>query len=167
MGQVTLFNMSQDVFDTLLNNMDSFEKDNNVKFEGNGKLIADITSITLHMIQEKNCGPEWGGYLAIDNDSRIIIGTCAFKGAPSADGVVEIAFFTFPKFEGKGYATLMVKELITIAAQNRMVKAVAGNTLPQKNASTRVLEKCGLTCKGEMHDPEDGLVWRWEYLINR
>lgn len=167
MGQVTLFNMSQNVFDALLNNMDSFEKDNNVKFEGNGKLIADITSITLHMIQEKNCGPEWGGYLAIDNDSRIIIGTCAFKGAPSDNGEVEIAYFTFPKFEGQGYATSMVKELISLATGNSSINVIAANTLPQKNASTKVLEKSGFACKGEIHDPEDGLVWRWEYLINR
>jgi len=26
----------------------------------------------------------------------------------------------------------------------------------------RVLECCGFECVGEVMDPEDGLVWRWE-----
>jgi hypothetical protein len=26
----------------------------------------------------------------------------------------------------------------------------------------RVLEKLGFTCVGEVVDPEDGLVWRWD-----
>jgi RimJ/RimL family protein N-acetyltransferase len=159
--------MSDSVFDALLNNINLFEKDNNVNFDGNGKLITDITSITLHMIQEKNCGPEWGGYLAIDNDTRIIIGTCAFKGAPTTEGEVEIAFFTFPKFEGQGYGTAMVKKLIAVATQKESVKLIVANSLPQQNASTRILEKCGWINKGEEHTEEDGLVWRWEYLINR
>lgn len=166
MGQVTLFNMSQKVFEDLLNNIDSFEADYNVKFEGNGKLIADITSITMHMVDEKGCSPEWGGYFAIDSETRVIIGTCAFKGAPDAEGQVEVACFTFPKYEGKGFGTAMINELIEIAKHESLVKLIFANSLPQKNASTKILEKCGFTCKGEVHDPEDGLVWRWEYLTN-
>ena len=36
------------------------------------------------------------------------------------------------------------------------------NTLPQHNASTRVLLKCGFTLIGEVTHSEDGIVWRWE-----
>ncbi len=32
----------------------------------------------------------------------------------------------------------------------------------QENASTRVLTKCKFKWVGEVMDPEDGLVWRWE-----
>ena len=32
----------------------------------------------------------------------------------------------------------------------------------EANASTRVLTKCGFRHVGEVMDPEDGLVWRWE-----
>jgi RimJ/RimL family protein N-acetyltransferase len=158
--------MNQEVLDTLLNDINSFEGKYNVNFDGNGKLITDITSITCHMINEKNCPPEWGGYLAVDAETRIITGTCAFKGCPSADGEVEIAYFTFPKYEGRGYATMMVNELISIASQKKFIKKLFANTLPENNASTRILEKCGMICKGEMEDPEDGKVWRWEFLVN-
>lgn len=167
MGNITLLNMSENILDSLTNRFDTFEETYNIKFEGHGRLITDITSITLHMIEERNCAAEWGGYLAIDNDTRAIIGTCAFKGNPSDKGEVEVAYFTFPKFEGRGYATMMVKELIGIAQKNEMVKLVYAHSLPEKNASTRVLEKCELELKGEIMDPEDGKVWQWEYLINR
>ena len=42
------------------------------------------------------------------------------------------------------------------------VRVVRAHTLPQANASTRVLGKCGFTFTGPVEDPEDGLVWRWE-----
>jgi hypothetical protein len=31
-----------------------------------------------------------------------------------------------------------------------------------RNASTRILERIGMTLIGEVVDPDDGLVWRWE-----
>ncbi len=36
------------------------------------------------------------------------------------------------------------------------------HTCPEPNASTRVLTKCGFRRVGEVMDPDDGLVWRWE-----
>ena len=43
-----------------------------------------------------------------------------------------------------------------------MMFAVA-RQLPEANASTRVLAKSGFRKIGEVTDPEDGLVWRWEF----
>jgi RimJ/RimL family protein N-acetyltransferase len=34
--------------------------------------------------------------------------------------------------------------------------------LPEPNASTRVLEKCGFKKTKELIDPEGTFVWRWE-----
>jgi hypothetical protein len=34
--------------------------------------------------------------------------------------------------------------------------------MPEINASARVLEKSGFQKTGEIIDPEDGPVWRWE-----
>jgi RimJ/RimL family protein N-acetyltransferase len=42
------------------------------------------------------------------------------------------------------------------------VRIVRAHTLPQANASTRVLEKCGFAHAGAIDDPEDGWVWRWD-----
>ena len=41
--------------------------------------------------------------------------------------------------------------------------AIAGPlALPEANASGSVLGKVGMRRTGEVMDPEDGLVWRWE-----
>jgi len=42
------------------------------------------------------------------------------------------------------------------------VLRVIAHTLPETNASTRVLEKVGMNFVGEVIDPDDGRVWRWQ-----
>ena len=44
------------------------------------------------------------------------------------------------------------------------VRLVRAHTLPERNASTRVLEKNGFRLVGPVVDPEDGPVFRWERL---
>ncbi|HSJ65279.1 MAG TPA: GNAT family N-acetyltransferase [Gemmatimonadaceae bacterium] len=107
----------------------------------------------------------WGGYFAVDHETREVVGSCAFKTAPSGDGAVEIAYFTYPGFEGRGYATQMARRLVELASRSATVRRVIAHTLPETNASTRVLEKVGMTCVGEVMDPDDGRVWRWELPV--
>jgi RimJ/RimL family protein N-acetyltransferase len=75
---------------------------------------------------------------------------------------VEIAYGVDPDHRGKGYATEAAEGLVTHAFGDPRVRVVRAHTLPEPNASTRVLTKCGFRRIGEVIDPEDGLVWRWE-----
>jgi len=52
--------------------------------------------------------------------------------------------------------------LVSYAFSNSKVRVVRAHTLAEANASTRVLAKCGFQRIGEVVDPDDGLVWRWE-----
>ena len=104
----------------------------------------------------------WSGYFVIDEHTREVIGSCAFKSPPTAEGIVEIAYFTYPGFEGRGYATAMATKLIALARGSAAVRQVIAHTLPEPNASTRVLQKAGMTFAGEVIDPDDGRVWRWQ-----
>ncbi len=104
----------------------------------------------------------WVGYLA--EEAGQVVGTCAFK-APLQGGRVEIAYFTFPEFEGRGYATTMAAALVALARDSGEVAAVRAHTLPERNASARVLTKLGFTLLGEVEEPEDGTVWRWERQV--
>lgn len=102
--------------------------------------------------------PPWIGYLVrAGND---IVGTCAFKGPPARQRV-EIAYFTFPEFEGAGFATAMARALIDIAASRQPGLEVIAHTLPEENAATAVLKKLGFLCRGPLAHPQDGLVWEW------
>jgi RimJ/RimL family protein N-acetyltransferase len=104
----------------------------------------------------------WGGYLGIDRARAVIVGTCGFKGPPDESGTVEIAYFTFPSFEGQGYGRAMAAELVARAALSPEVRRVRAHTLPERNPSTSILQNLGFRRLAEVRDPEDGLVWRWE-----
>jgi RimJ/RimL family protein N-acetyltransferase len=102
----------------------------------------------------------WGTFLAIDQDAGQLIGACGYKSPPNASGTVEIAYFSFPPFEGRGYAKAMARALTDQALGSGATQVIA-HTLPAANPSTRVLKACGFAHEGEVIDPEDGRVWRW------
>ena len=102
----------------------------------------------------------------VRRDNEVIVGQCGFKGPPTPDGVVEIAYGVEPESEGNGYATEAAQALVGYAFQNKDVLLVRAHTLPEANASTRVLTKCGFRRVGEVVDPDDGPVWRWEKQRN-
>jgi ribosomal-protein-alanine N-acetyltransferase len=104
----------------------------------------------------------WGGYVAVDETSDLVVGSCAFKGPPTADGTVEIAYYTFGPYEGQGYAKGMVRALISIAQSSPLVRCAIAHTLPETNPSTSVLRSVGMRFVDEVQDPDDGPVWRWE-----
>jgi RimJ/RimL family protein N-acetyltransferase len=129
-------------------------------------LVADVVAQNEAHRATTGAPPEWGGYLAIDEARRQVVGTCAFTGAPDARGEVEIAYFTFPPFEGQGYGAAMAGALVARAAASGAVRLVYAHTLPEPNASTRILARHGFTQTGMAEDPDVGLVWRWERALD-
>jgi RimJ/RimL family protein N-acetyltransferase len=91
-----------------------------------------------------------------------VIGSASFKGPPDAEGMAEVAYAVVPVWQGKGCATAAVGKLIAFASGDDRVRLLRAHTRPENNASTRVLTKNGFTKSGEVIDPEDGRVWRWE-----
>ena len=150
---------------TILDDLDQFEQRWGVSAEANRTLILEVARQTGEMLRVGGVRQPWCGYLAVNSETRMFIGTCGFKGAPGKDGAVEIAYFTFPDNERRGYATEMARALADVARHNGGVRRVVAHTGPQHGASTRVLEKIGMSLCGEVSDSEDGLVWRWELLL--
>jgi RimJ/RimL family protein N-acetyltransferase len=131
------------------------------------QLVKDVAVETERFRASKSLPFEWAGHLAIDGDRRLIIGTCAFKGAPdeSNDHSVEIAYFTFPLHEGKGYATAMARALVELARANG-ARLVFAYTAAEHTASTSVLKKLGFEFVSPVQHPEDGFIWRWELPLD-
>ncbi len=130
-------------------------------------VVRDVAQQTKDFYEKMRIDPDWGGFLVADRRTRLVIGTCAYKGAPEVDSAsggsrVEIAYFTFPSHQGQGYATAMASALVDRAASSRRVETIVAHTLPEKNASGRVLEKTGFQRIAEVNDPEDGTIWRWQ-----
>jgi len=124
---------------------------------------AELSADWLALLRASTSADPWThGFSLVHRDSDTVVGMCGFKGPPAADGVVEIAYGVSPEYRGKGYATEAAQSLTDYAIESGKVRVVRAHTLPEPNASTRVLTKCGFRRIGEVIDPEDGLVWRWE-----
>jgi RimJ/RimL family protein N-acetyltransferase len=124
---------------------------------------AQLSADWLARLHASTSADPWThGFSLVHRDSDIVVGKSGFKGPPAADGVVEIAYSVVPDYQGKGYATEAAQALVAFAFSSGRVRVVRAHTLPESNASTRVLSKCGFRHIGEVIDPEDGLVWRWE-----
>ena len=102
------------------------------------------------------------GFGVLHVSQNTIIGFGSFTGAPTAEGMVEIAYGIAPEYQGRGYATEAAQALIDYAFVSGRVRNIKAHTLPDHNASTRVLQKCGFTLTGEIIHPTDGRIWRWE-----
>jgi RimJ/RimL family protein N-acetyltransferase len=94
---------------------------------------------------------------------RTVCGMGGFKGPPDVDGTVELGYSIAPAFRGQGLATQAAREMLRMAFADLRITAVFAHTLAERNASTRVLEKCGFTKVAEMIVPSEGIfpVWRW------
>jgi RimJ/RimL family protein N-acetyltransferase len=126
-------------------------------------LLRGVAEQTLALFQRTGVTTQpWSGFLSVDRASNTIVGTCCFVAPPDGEGVAEIAYFTFPGFEGRGVASAMAAGLVERARSAAGVRRLRAYTSPEKNASTRVLEKLGFRWLGDVIHPEDGPVWRWE-----
>lgn len=128
------------------------------KYVQHNEFALSVCIQVLKLYEDTKPNSPWLGYLC-ENES-VIVGSCAFKSPPKA-GRVEIAYFTFPEFEGKGFATEMANQLLVIAAATDSNIQVYAQTLPVISASTKILEKLGFTFCGSVNHSEDGLVWEW------
>ncbi len=97
-----------------------------------------------HLRTSLAADPWLHGFAVIDRESRSVIGSVGFKGSPDENGLVEIAYGIVPAFQGRGYATEAAAAGVAFAFGSGDVRCVRAHTLPTPNASTRVLEKCGL-----------------------
>ncbi|MEO7597458.1 MAG: GNAT family N-acetyltransferase [Opitutus sp.] len=128
--------------------------------------LADRAQVSAdwlaHVYSEGEVSPWFLGYSIRLRDSGEVIGHCGFKGPPNTAGVVELAYGLAPAFEGKGYATEAARAAVASAFTAADVRVVCAHTLTSANASAHVLTKCGFRHSGEVMDPDDGLVQRWE-----
>lgn len=123
---------------------------------------AELSADWLALLHASTSADPWThGFSLVLLDTDTVVGSAGFKGPP-ANGVVEIAYGLSPEHQGKGYATEAAEALTAYAFDSGEVRVVRAHTLPESNASGRVLTKCGFRRIGEVIDPEDGLVWRWE-----
>ena len=117
--------------------------------------FRDALPLTRDALAEE---PVWGARLFVAGDPPELVGWGGFKGPP-AGGVVELGYEIAAGRQGRGLATEATRAMLAEAFADDRVTKVIAHTLPERNASTRVLEKAGFACEGLF--TEDGqVVWR-------
>jgi len=124
---------------------------------------AEVSPDWLARVRVTKPGDVWAlAFDVVERDTGSSVGSCGFKGPPDADGMVEVAYGIEPDQRGRGYATEAATALTSFAFASGRVGVVRAHTKPDNPASERVLAKCGFERIGDVMDPEDGLVCRWE-----
>ena len=125
---------------------------------------AQVSPDWLAQMRASKPGDPWAfAFRELHRETGEEIGSCSFKGPP-ANGVVEISYSTNPEHQGRGYATEAARALVDYAASRREVQLIRAHTLPTGEASKRVLMHCGFRYVGDVVDPEDGPVSRFERM---
>ncbi len=166
MIELTLLCLDSVAAESLASDPDAFAGHHGLTLGPHTSTVAAIAAAFAQMLARISPPLPWAGYLALEGSLRRVVGTCGFKGGPDATGAVELAYFTFPGEEGRGIASVMAKALVQLARDARpAVRVVRAHTLPERNASCRVLETTGFQHVGSVIDPDDGPVWRWERSV--
>jgi GNAT superfamily N-acetyltransferase len=125
-------------------------------------LLGDVCAEQADLYEQTEAEEPWIGYLAYDAVGNEIVGICSFKDMPE-DGMVEIAFFTFPGHEGRGWGGAMAAQLIDIAWKTGVVDTIFAHTAQDDgDPAVRIVKKLGFTMVGPAEYPVDGPVWQWE-----
>lgn len=102
--------------------------------------------------------PPWTGYLlTCDGTYR---GGGAFV-APPENRRVEIAYFTLPEHEGRGFGRTTAALLVDLARRTDPGLTLWAKTLPEENASTAILRTLGFRHVGSTTNHEIGEAWEW------
>jgi RimJ/RimL family protein N-acetyltransferase len=126
---------------------------------------AQISADWLARMRASQAADPWvHACRAVHRDTGAVVGTCSFKGPP-VGGVVEIAYGIDAAHAGQGYATEVARALVAYASSCGEVHMVRAHTLPDGATSKRVLVKRGFRYVGEIVDPEDGTVSRFERSV--
>jgi RimJ/RimL family protein N-acetyltransferase len=124
---------------------------------------AQVSPAWLAQLRSAPPSPWTHGFAMVETAREAVVGSCGYKGPPDSDAAVEIAYGVHSEHRGRGLAKEAAAALVdyALAAGARVVRA---HTLPALGASTSVLVASGFRKVGEVVDPEDGLVWRWEFV---
>jgi len=122
---------------------------------------AQVSPEWLARMRSSAPTPWTHGFTVMERASNTAVGTGGFKGPPDADGVVEIAYGIDETHRRRGYAKEVAAALVDYAVSAR-AGVIRAHTLADNVASVRVLESCGFERIGEVVDPEDGPVLRWD-----
>lgn len=99
---------------------------------------------------------KWFVRFIVLTDTREVIGSISFHGAPDSHGMIEIGLGIEPAFQGRGYAKEALRAMWRWVAQFPEVKTLRYTVSPDNLASIAVIQHFGFDYKGQQMDDLDG-----------
>ncbi|WP_405119690.1 GNAT family N-acetyltransferase [Pseudomonas leptonychotis] len=124
-----------------------------------GEYDRDAMEFFLSRLEEGGESAEgWYGWYALGSEtpegSRTLIGAAGYHGPPDSTGTVEIGYSVLPEWQNHGYASEMVKLLVTHALSFEGVSLLVAHTRIENPASIAVLSRCGFVPAGAGLEPD-------------
>jgi RimJ/RimL family protein N-acetyltransferase len=107
----------------------------------------------LSYLQADPDASPWEAWYFILEAERLVVGSGGFKGRPDEQGIAEVGYSMVDAYQGRGLCTEGVGALITWAFSNPDVNQINAETFPDNVASLRVMEKNGLSFRGDGSEP--------------
>lgn len=99
-------------------------------------------------------------FLIVSTSRSTLLGACGFKTAP-VDGSVEISYGVARAEQGRGVATIAIRQLLQLAASSDLVQQVVAHIVPDNIASSKTAACLGFFPEGTLVDTDGELVMRW------
>jgi [ribosomal protein S5]-alanine N-acetyltransferase len=128
------------------------------RLESLPEAVIEMCNATAEHYGRVGFHPPWIGYIAVDGG--IPVGGGAFVGPPG-NNRVEIAYFTLPEHQFRGYARRTAAALVAIARDVRPSIEIYAKTAPEEGPSTAILERLGFRRTDTAIDHEIGEAWAW------
>ena len=99
---------------------------------------------------------KWFVRFIVLQESREVIGSTSFHGAPDSEGMIEIGLGIEPAFQGKGYAKESLQAMWSWAINSPEVRTLRYTVSPDNLPSIAVIKYFGFDYKGQQMDDIDG-----------
>ena len=99
---------------------------------------------------------KWFVRFIVLKESREVIGSTSFHGAPDGDGMIEIGLGIEPAFQGRGYAKESLQAMWCWAVNFPEVRTLRYTVSPDNLPSIAVIKYFGFDFKGQQMDDIDG-----------
>ena len=119
--------------------------------ENSGPLAWRVPQVKVDPARNK-----WFVRFIVLKESREIIGSTSFHGAPDSEGMIEIGLGIEPAFQGKGYAKESLQAMWSWAVTSPEVRTLRYTVSPDNLPSIAVIKYFGFDYKGQQMDDIDG-----------
>ena len=144
---------------TLFENRDDAPILKSANFTNPHRVLVDFQGPLHWRVPQVKADPscnKWFVRQIVLKQSREIIGSTSFHGAPDENGMVEIGLGIEPEFHNQGFAKEALLAMWTWAINQPGVKSFRYTVSPDNTPSIKVIEYFGFLFTGVQIDEEDG-----------